>query len=96
MNWLEKVPFKEKDLAWRMVEGEVLAVPLKHRAPDSEEIYIFNETASEVWGLIDGKNKISEIAEKLSMNYSAEPGKISTHIKNLIDEMFERKLIAFR
>jgi len=95
MDILNKVPKKNQNLAWRIIDGEAVVIPLENQPEEGEKLDIFNETATRIWELIDGKNSIKNIVEKLINEYDIEFIEAESQVKRLINEMAAKKLINF-
>ena len=52
MNILNKIPKKNEDLAWRVIENEAIVIPLKNQPKKGKEVVIFNETGARIWELV--------------------------------------------
>lgn len=73
MNIADCFFIKEKDLVTRDVAGETIIVPIKNKVGDLDSIYTLNEVGTLIWGLIDGKKSVSEIAEAICKTYEVKP-----------------------
>jgi len=71
---------KEKDLVTRDIVGETIIVPIKNKVGDLGSIYTLNEVGTIIWGLVDGKKSVGQIAEEICMTYdvTAEEAKKDT------------------
>lgn len=58
--------FKESgQVVTREIEGEVVLLPLYKSSKKLNCIYTLNETAASAWELIDGKNSLADIKDRL-------------------------------
>ena len=64
---------KGEDLVTRDVAGETIIVPIKNKVGDLNSIFTLNEIGTVIWGLIDGKRSVSEIAKAVSETYEVKP-----------------------
>ncbi|GAG43173.1 unnamed protein product [marine sediment metagenome] len=94
MDFLNKVPKKNEDLAWRVIDGEVVVIPLENQPEKEERFDIFNETATRIWELINGKNTVREIIEQLMGEYEIETQEAQSQVKKLINDLSKKKLIV--
>ena len=94
MDFLNKVIKKNKDLAWRIIDGEAVVIALGDQPEGGESINIFNETATRTWELIDGKMTAIEIIKQIIEEYAVETQEAESQVKKLIHDMLCKKLIA--
>ena len=73
MNFLDKVYSKSDSIVFRKIADEFILVPIRQNVGDLESIYTLNETGARIWELIDGKNKVNEIKEKLIEEFEVTP-----------------------
>ena len=52
--------YRAKDIPWRIIEGEAIVVEV-----DKGEIIHLNETAAEIWNVLDGKKTVSDIIKHI-------------------------------
>lgn len=64
MDILNKISEKNKNLAWRIIDGEAVILPLENQPQDGEKLAIFKEIATRIWELIDGKKSVKDIIKK--------------------------------
>lgn len=94
MNILNKIPKKNEDLAWRVIDNETIVIDLNRQPEEGEELQVLNETATEIWKLIDSKNTVKDIIEKIINEYDIESDKVKTQIESLIKDLSSKKLIT--
>ena len=73
MNTLDNLYTKKNDLVARDIAGETIIVPIKSNVGDLNSIFTLNEIGTMIWGLIDGKRSVSEIAEAICKTYEVKP-----------------------
>lgn len=95
MNYQNRIPDKNPDLAWREIDSEIIIVSLNSH-PKAEKITMLNETAAKVWQLIDGKKQVSVLIKEAMDKYKGNTLKIESDIKNLLKDMAKRSLVYFR
>jgi len=61
---LDAIILKNERVPWRIIEGEAILVKV-----DSGEVIHLNEVAAEIWRIIDGKRKISEIVDHIQKDF---------------------------
>ncbi len=64
---LDAIILKNERVPWRIIEGEAILVKV-----DSGEVIHLNEVAAEIWRIIDGKRKISEIVDHIQKDFDVE------------------------
>ena len=83
MNYLEKIYQKDKDTPFRVIDDEVILVPIKRRLADVGAIYLLRDPVStRIWELIDGRRKIGEIKDVIGEEFEVSPEKAE---KDLIE-----------
>ncbi len=61
---LDAIIVKNERIPWRIIEGEAILVKV-----DSGEVIHLNEVAAEIWRMIDGQRKISEIIDLIQKDF---------------------------
>jgi len=64
---LDSIILKNGRVPWRIIEGEAILVKV-----DSGEVIHLNEVAAEIWRIIDGKRKISEIVDHIQKDFDVD------------------------
>ena len=72
MNTLDNLYTKKNDLVARDIAGETIIVPIKSNVGDLNSIYTLNEIGTLIWGLIDGKKGVSDIAKAVCDAYEVK------------------------
>ena len=94
---LDKVCVPSEDVVAREIEGEIVIVPLASGIGDMEdELYTLNETGKAIWGRLDGKRSLSQIASELAAEYSAPAADIERDVLGLVGELARRKMISMK
>jgi hypothetical protein len=75
---MDMVYSKNPDVVFRNIADEFILVPIKRKAADTKSIYTLNEAAAFIWKLLDGKNPVSLITEKVAQEFAAEPSRTET------------------
>ncbi len=92
MGFLNKIPRKNQNLAWRIIDGEAVVILLEDNP--KERLDIFNETATRIWELIDGKNSVRDIIKKILGEYDIDYDEVQTQIKFFLNTLSNKKFIA--
>ena len=93
MSTLNSCPRRNNDFAWRIIDGEVVAVALEEGSSGNEVIFVFNETATRIWQLINGRNTIETIIKKIVCEYDCEIDKVRHEIQHVFETFTEKKMI---
>jgi len=94
-NYLDSILVPSENVVAREIEKEFVVVPLTQDVVDMDaEIYTLNETGREIWKRLDGKNKLSDIIEKLSERFNSPPGEIEADIVGFTNELLKRKMLV--
>jgi len=91
MEILNRIPKKNKHLAWRIVDQEAVIINLKKQPNDKEEIIILNPTATRIWQLCNGRNSIKEIVQRLKAEYLEV---IEKDVEKTLINLLNEKLIS--
>jgi predicted RNase H-related nuclease YkuK (DUF458 family) len=93
MNFLEKIYSKSDSIVFRKIADEFILVPIRQNVGDLESIYTLNETGARIWELIDGKNKVNEIKEKIVEEFEVTPEEAEKDIVEHLMQLEEIKAI---
>lgn len=93
MKDLNKIPKKNSELAWRTIDNETIIIPLDEQTVDFEKIELLNNTATRIWELIDGKNTLKEIIEKICEEYELERVEAEKEVLSFINKLEKKNLI---
>lgn len=93
MKDLDKIPNKNTELAWRVIDGEAVIIPLDEQTKDSEKIDFMNPTGTRIWEFIDGKNTIKQIIDKILEEYEIEQKDAQKEVVSFIKKLKSKKLV---
>jgi len=82
-----KVYNKSKDIVTREIEGEVILVPVVSEAPEMDSIYVLNETSAFIWNLLDGKNSLDNILDRMTNTYEVTRERARKDIEDFINTL---------
>ena len=85
-----RIPVKSSDVAWQLVDEKAVILHIPGKM-----LRGFNLVASRIWQLIDGKRTLTEIARDVSAEYSCAEEEVLEDVKTFLDELIEKKMIAF-
>lgn len=95
-NLLNKIPKRNPDLAWRIIDNEAIIIPLDEQTPECEKINFLNETATRIWELIDGKNSIKDIIARILDEYEITQEQAEKEVVSFIKKLEEKNLVKIR
>ncbi len=79
----------------REIEGELIIVPIVSGIGDMEdELFTLNETGKAIWEKIDGKKRLKDVVEDLSMEFEAPEGEIEKDVVGLMEELLKRRMVV--
>ena len=85
-----RIPVKSPDVAWQLVDEKAVILHIS-----AKTLRGLNSVASRIWQLIDGKRTLAEIAREVSTEYSCEEEEAREDVKSFLNELFEKKMLAF-
>jgi hypothetical protein len=92
---LEAVYKPSEDIVARVIEDELIIVPLAAGIGDLEdELYSLNDTGRAIWSRLDGQRSLQEIARQLTGEYDAEVGEIESDVRGLVEELLGRRMLV--
>jgi hypothetical protein len=90
---LEKTYIPSEDVVARVIEGNVIIVPLVAGIGDTEnELYTLNETAHALWNLLDGTKTLGEVAENLSEEFEGQ--EMVQDVLGFVEELLKRRILV--
>lgn len=93
MDPLNKIPAKNKNITWKLICKEALAIT----AQDQEaKVIVFNEIGSVILESVDGKNSVGSIIEKIVDDYEVEHEKARSEVTDFLHELSKENLIYFQ
>jgi len=94
MEILKRIPKKNKNLAWRIIDQEAVIINLEGQSKDKEEISVLNPTATRIWELCNGKHAIGRIINLLAEEYAKEASQLQPEVIKSISQMSAQKIIS--
>lgn len=89
----DRVYKKNPNIVSRIIDNDTILVPIARQIDEVECIYTLNESGAYVWGKIDGKNKLGQIARGLSEEYGISQERASGDIEDIIKDLFDADCI---
>jgi len=83
-----------EDVVVRMIEGEVIIIPITSGIGDmDDELYTLNETGVVILEHLDGQKSLRDIVNKLSQEFDASAEEIAEDVIGLVEELLRRRLL---
>jgi len=83
------------DVVARLIEGELLIVPLMSGVGDLEdELYTLNETGRAIWEKLDGSRTIDDVAREMACEFDVAEETARLDVANLVEELLGRKILV--
>jgi hypothetical protein len=83
------------DIVARVIEDELIIVPIKAGVGDLEdELFTLNETGRAIWDRLDGRRSLKDIASSLAGEFDSPVDEIEQDVLGLAGELFDRGIIV--
>jgi coenzyme PQQ synthesis protein D (PqqD) len=82
-----RVYSKNPDYVQRDVAGECILVPIRRTLPDSNSIYVLNDTGAALWNRIDGKRSVQAITEDFMQEYDVAKDQLTGDLETLLTDL---------
>ncbi len=87
MKAMEKVFKKNNDIVSREIDNEMILMPIYKTNKDINEMYTLNESAAEMWDLMDGKRTLSQITDRLCEKYDVSRETVDADLQEFVKDM---------
>jgi len=84
------IPKRRPDLNVRQLDGETVALDRRNGL-----IHQFNQTASHIWELCDGKMSMKEIVENFSETFDVDSSVATKDVTAIVKQLKELNLLDF-
>ena len=92
---LNCVYMPSEDVVARVIENEIIIVPLVSGIGDMEdEIYTLNETGRSIWEKLDGKKKLKDVVSELASEFDSPLQNIEKDVIGFVQELTKRKMLV--
>lgn len=78
---------KDPNLVYRRIDDECLLVPIRNQMADLTYIYVLNPVADRIWELIDGRNTVQQIRDRLLAEFEADPQEVEQDLADFLDQL---------
>lgn len=62
--------------------------------PQSQEVSMLNDTASDVWRLCDGTSTLDQVVDLVAKAYGVEPDAVGDEVKATVQTFYDKGLLA--
>jgi hypothetical protein len=92
---LDAVYAPSEDVVARVIEGELIIIPLVAGIGDLEdELFTLNDSGKVIWQLLDGRSTLSAVITALEQDHESEPGEIERDVLGLVEELAKRRMLV--
>ena len=89
MVQLDSTYAKDPSIISRLIDDEVILVPIRQNVGDLESIYTLNETAARFWELLDGQRTLADICDLVVTEYEVDLEEAQSELVGLIKQLEE-------
>lgn len=84
---------KNPDVVTRVIEDETILLPIYKDSDEINCIYTLNESASQLWGMINGARTADALKKLAAKKFDARPEEVSRKVDAFIKELKSIKAI---
>jgi len=84
---------RSKNVVSRVVADEAIVVPIRRGAADMDSIFMFNESGTALWSMIEENRSAADLAAHLQSNYGLPAEQAIADTERFIKELAEAGLI---
>ena len=84
---------KKGELAFRVIAGEGVLVPVRGGVGDLHSIFTMNDVGAAIWGLIDPERTTAEIARIVCGEFEVTPEQAARDVATFVKTLYEKGLI---
>lgn len=85
---------KNTNFVSRVIDKEMILMPLYKTSHEINAIYTLNPAAAKVWEMFDGKKSLADIRKHILKDFDTVPDEVDRGLNNLIKDLKEMKAIA--
>ena len=90
------IMYKNPDVVTRVIDDEVILLPLYKSSDKINCIYTLNKVAMRVWNLIDGKRDIAKIKKQILKEFDTSPKEVDEEMAKFLKELIEIRALKKR
>ena len=92
---INKAYMPSEDVVAREIQGEFIIIPIASGIGDLEDdLFTLNETGRAIWGKLNGRRDLKEIAKDLSLEFEGSPDEIEKDVIGLAKELLKRRMLV--
>jgi len=84
-------PTRVRDLVWREIDGEIAII-----SPENKHLHTFNNVGSNIWKMLDGKNDLDAITDKVASKYGQSLSVVKKDVSEFINDLDRLNLIEVK
>lgn len=84
---------KNKDMVTRVIDDEIILLPIYKTSDEINCIYTLNKAGSRIWELIDGKKKLGKIKKQVLKEFDTTLQEVDKEITKFLKDLKEIKAI---
>jgi hypothetical protein len=83
-------------MVFRTIGEETVLLPVCKNSEEINSIYSLNEAASEIWKLIDGKKKLSDLKALVLEKFDVTPAEADKELQKLLRDLVVIKALTVK
>ena len=87
MQRIDQVFQKNENFVFRQIDDETILVPIKNNVGDMGSIYNLNEVGAFVWEHLDGEKTLSDIKNRIAMEFEVSPEAAEEDLVEFVDQL---------
>jgi hypothetical protein len=86
----QEIPQHHPSIIWRVLDDGVVVV-----SPQQGQVRVLNQVGTTVWGLIDGRRTVADLAAALTEQYNVSPEEAGRDLRAFLAELTDRGLLQW-
>ena len=87
-------PSRAEDVVPRNIAGETILVPVRGELAEMQEIFVLDEVAEVIWGMLDGRHTVDAICAAVVEQFEVEARTARTDLETFLSELAEVGLVT--
>jgi hypothetical protein len=75
---------RNPDFVFRRIAGELILVPVRSTGNPMGSVYTLNEVGAAIWDLLDGKNGVEEVRDRLVEQFEVTPDVAEADVREFL------------
>ncbi len=84
---------RNREVVARLIEGELLIVPIRSGVGDLNALYTLNQVGSVLWDFMKEGHTVEEMVGRVCDEFEVTSSQAQSDIRNFLDEMLAEKLV---